>query len=63
MPATTATYQITFELEEKDIKTLGKIAMFMGITTDDAAKVLALYGMRNPWVIYGDAMEDIIKTL
>lgn len=62
MATTTTTYQVTFELEEKDIKTLGKTAMFMGISTNDAAKVFTLYGMRNPAAIYVDAMKDIIKN-
>jgi len=60
---TATTYQITFELEEEDAKTLAKVAMFMGLSTQDAAKVITLYGMRNPGAIYADSMKDIIKAL
>jgi hypothetical protein len=60
---TATTHEITFELEEEDVKALAKAAMFMGLSTKDAAKVIVMHGMRNPGAIYADAMKDIIKGL
>ena len=61
--STATTHQITFELEEEDVKALAKAAMCMGLSTKDAAKVITLHGMRNPGLIYADAMNDIIRGL
>ena len=60
---TATTYQITFELKEEDAETLAKAAMFMGLSTKDAAKVIVMHGLGNPGAIYADAMKDIIKAL
>jgi len=59
----TTTYQVTFELEEKDAAMLSKTALFMGLSIDNAAKVLTKHGMRDPEEFRTDAVRNIIKTL
>ena len=63
MATATTTYQVTFEFEEKDAAMLSKAAFLMGLSIDNAAKVLTKHGMRNPEEFRTNAVKNIIKTL